>query len=498
VEGEAQHTIGTRTVRGMVWAYGSYVGGRFLVLLSTAVLARLLVPEEFGVVALALTFMALLEVIADLGLSQALVIQPDEVTEERSETVFVSSVVLGFGLSAVIAALSPFAAAFFDEPALVGITAALGANVFLRSLGVTHYALAQKRLDFRARTAAELTGVVVRGLVGIALALAGLGAWSLVIGYLAGTLALDAAIWKLVPWRPSLRPSREHLPHLLRFGGTLSAVDVIAAIISNLDYIFIGRVLGATALGLYTLGFRLPELIVINLSVVAGRVLFPAFSAVDPYTLGRAYLVALRYTLVIALPMAVALAILAEPLIRVAFGDQWLGSVTAMQVLTIYALAVAIGIPAGTVYKSTGRAGVLLKLAVLRLALLLTGLFLFVDLGINAVAACMAAAAGTTALIGIALASRLLRVGLGGIWSEVWPSLLAAAAMALPTLAIERVVDAPVVVLVLAGIAGGGVYLAAIRLVAPDWVRYLRSKMRPAPSPAPAALPETRETDVIA
>lgn len=499
---DASHGVASRTLRGMTWAYGSYVGGKLLVLLSTAILARLLTPEEFGLVALALTFMALLEGLSDLGLSGALVIQRIEVLHERAETVFVSTIAIGLVLSLAIVALSPLAEAFFDEPGLTGLTAALGANFFLRSLGATHYALALKGLDFRARTAAEVAGVIARGLTGIALALAGLGAWSLVIGYLVGTLVLDAAIWAMVPWRPKLEPRREHFGEMVRFGGTLSGVNVVTALTTNADYAFIGRVLGATALGLYTLGFRLPELLIINISVVAGQVLFPAFTVVDPDSLGRAFLISLRYTVMIGLSLATGLAILAEPLIVIAFGDQWLGSVTVMQILTVYALGITIGIPAGTAYKATGRAGVLLKLGIVRLSLLVAGLLLFTDLGINAVAACQATVAGMAAVFGLWLASRLLQVGLFPIVREIWPSVVATAVMAASLIGVAQIVQGNVLVLLVSAVVGAGAFGGTVWVLRPNWIGYLRARLfarREAPEPPPAEeLEPTRETDVIA
>ncbi len=499
---DASHGVATRTLRGMAWAYGSYVGGKLLVLLSTAILARVLTPEEFGLVALALTFMALLEGVSDLGLSGALVIQRVEVLHERAETVFVSTIAMGLVLSLAIVALSPLAEAFFGEPGLAGLTAVLGANFFLRSLGATHYALAMKGLNFRARTVAEVAGVIARGLTGIALALAGFGAWSLVIGYLVGTLALDVAIWAMVPWRPKLEPRREHFGEMVRFGGTLSGVDVVTALTTNADYAFIGRVLGATALGLYTLGFRLPELLIINISVVASHVLFPAFTIVDPDSLGHAFLTSLRYTVMIGLLLATGLAILAEPLIVITFGDQWLGSVTAMQILTVYALGITIGIPAGTAYKATGRAGVLLILGIVRFAALVTGLLLFTDLGINAVATCQATVAGLAAVVGLGLASRLLGVGLAPILREIWPSVVAAGVMAAALIGVDQVVHGDLPVLLAGAGAGAGAYLGTVWVVRPDWIRYLRTRLlaRPeVPEPPPAGeLEPTRETDVIA
>jgi O-antigen/teichoic acid export membrane protein len=320
-----------------------------------------------------------------------------------------------------------------------------------------------------------MSDVVIRGLTGIGLALAGAGAWSLVIGYLVGTATLSAVLWLLVPWRPRLRPRWSHLRELVRFGGTLSAVSVIGAVIANVDYVFIGRVLGPALLGLYTLGFRLPELIVVNLSIVAGLVLFPAFAAVDRVALGHAFLVSLKYTLMVALPCAAGLAALAEPLTLAAFGEKWRGSIGAMQVLSIYALGVAVGIPAGSAYKGIGRADVLLKLAIPRAALLIAAVAAFVNEGIVAVAWCQAGVAALFAAIGIGLATRLLGVGLVRIWSAAWPALVAVLGMLLVVIPIERAVDDPWATILVGGTAGGLFYLTLIWLLDRESLHHLRA-----------------------
>ncbi len=492
----SERGLGGRALRGMAWAYGSYVGGRLVILASTAVLARLLAPDQFGLVALALTFMALLEGVSDIGLSQALVIQQEDRLYERAETVFLSSVGLGVALSLFVAAISPLMAELFDQPQLTAIGAVLGANFFLSSLGTTHYALAQKALDFRVRTYAEFADVIVRGTVGVILAIAGFGVWSLVIGYLVGTVALDVAIWSLVPWRPKLRPHWADLRSMAKFGGALSAIDVISSVIANIDYLFVGGILGTTALGLYTLGFRLPELFILNLSVVAGKVLYPAFAAIED--LGRAFLVTLRFTLIVALPMAVGLIVLAEPFVRVAFGDKWLGSVGAMQILTVCALAISVGIPPGTVFKATGRAGTLLKLAVLRLVAVAGGLILVTHLGINAVAATQAIVAAVAEAIILVLAARVTKVRVPEVWREAWPPMVAAAAMFVPTFALGGLISSPIVALLLAGGAGSAVYVGVLAILAPDSFRYIRSRMARAGAVPPDDLEIVRETDVIA
>jgi len=483
--GADEPSLGVRTLRGTAWAYGSYLGGQVLVLVATAILARILTPSEFGLVGLALVFIVLLDTVSDLGLSPALVISTEEELSERANTVFALTIVLGATLSLLTAAVATLAGRFFDQPDVVPLLAVLGLNFLLRSLGATHYALAQKRMDFRARTTAELAGVIARGASGIALALAGLGAWSLVIGYLVGTTAITVTLWALVSWRPSGGPRRAHLPSMLRFGSTLTAVDVLAAVISQVDYIFIGRVLGISALGLYTLGFRLPEMLIISLAVVTGRVLFPAFAAVDRDALGRAFLVSVRYAAIVALPLAAGLAALAEPFVLAVFGDKWEGSVDSMRVLSLYALAVAIGIPAGIAYKATGQAGVLLKLAVPRAALVVASIALVVDEGIVAVAACQAAVAGLFAVIGLGIATRMLAVRPADLLAMVVPPLVAATAMGLAAFAVATAIEASWAALVLGIGIGLPTYAGLLWLLAPDALRDLRSRVAQAARRSP-------------
>jgi O-antigen/teichoic acid export membrane protein len=488
--------LGKRTLRGVFWAYGSYVGGRILMLVATAILARLLTPKEFGLVALAILFMFIFETLSDLGVSQALVVVKDDVELEHAETVFVWTVALGAGFSLLTAALSPLAALFFDQPKLTGILAALGLRFFLRSLSATHFALAQRRIDFRSRTAAQLSDVTTRGLTSIGLAIAGFGAWSLVLGYLAGSVALTAMLWTMVPWRPKLKPQRVHLRSMLTFGGKLSGLNLVTAIETNLDYLFIGRVLGATDLGLYSLGFRLPELLILNLSVVAGQVLFPAFASVDRGDLGRAFNASLRYTLMIALPMAAALAVLAHPFVIGLFGDQWERSVPAMRVLTLYALAVAIAIPGGTVLKATNRAGILLALSIPEGIMLFAAIWIFVDDGIVAVAICMASVLGLFALVSTVAGMRVLHVGSRQVWSALWPPLAATAGMVAVLVPIERTIDSPWPALAAGGVLGGATYLALLWVFARDALIRLRDLAR-APGPTPSE-PAPRETGTLA
>jgi lipopolysaccharide exporter len=259
----------------------------------------------------------------------------------------------------------------------------------------------------------------------------------------------------------------------------------------------VGRALGTTALGLYTLAFRLPELLILNLSVVTGRVLFPAFANVDREALGRAFLLSLRYTLMVGLPLAAGLAILAKPTILAVFGGQWHGSISPMQVLAVYALSVTVGIPGGTAFKAIGRADVLLKLAVPRLAMLVVALLLFGKEGILAVGACQAVTAVTFDTIALALAARRFEVSLRGMLEAAWPAIAGTAVMSVVVGAIALTVHSSWLALIASAVLGGVGYLASVALLAPESLRSLREIAFPR-SAGPGEGAPPRESHLVA
>jgi PST family polysaccharide transporter len=471
--------LGVRAMRGMVWAYGSYVGGRALVLVSTAILARLLGPHEFGLVALALVFIGFLETLSDLNLTQALIIQDDDQLEEKADTVWLVSVAMGLGLTIAIGAVGPLAAGFFHQPALVVLMPVLGANQFFRALGSTHYVLAQKRLNFSARSASEFADVIVRAAVGIGLALAGAGAWSLVIGYLVGTLAMVVTLWSLVPWRPHLRFRRAHLRGLAGFGGALTLVGILGAVMGSADDLIVGRRLGTTQLGLYGLAYRLPELLIINLSVVAAQVLFPTMASVSRQDLPAAFLRSLRYGLIVALPLAVWLGVLAEPIVVALFGHKWHDAGAAMQVMALWTLMNPINVIIGTAYKSLGRADLLLKIGVPQAIVLVGSILLVVDHGIVAVSACQAAVSIVFNIIATYIATRVLHVRLGGILRAAWPPVVASLGVMAALIPLQRAIDAPWPAITLGAVAAGVIYPVLLWLVARETVMELWSMVRP-------------------
>jgi lipopolysaccharide exporter len=471
---DQRHSLGTRTIRGMAWAYGAYGSGRLLVVVSTAILARLLTPRDFGVVALAIVATTFLEAAKDIGLGQALILAKPEEEEDRAQTVFAWSLLLGVALAVLTAALSPLISSFFHQPELRWLLSALGLNFILNALSGTHLSLARKHLNYRVRTASELAEVIVRGAVGIALALGGAGAWSLVLGTLAGSAAGATVLWRLVSFRPRLRLARTHLREMLSFGAGLTVSDLTGIVFYNTDYVFIGRVLGASSLGLYTIGFRIPELAILNVGQVAADVLFPAYSALDRSRLRDGYLTGVRYIAMLTVPLGVGLATLARPLILAVFGHKWTGSIPVARAIAGYTLFASLSISPGTVLKVSRNVRLLLVFSVPVTCVLVALLAIFTSHGILTVALITTGLQATIAPAQTIAVSRLLDLPLWDAVRELIPPTLAAVAMGLVLLGMLQLIHDPVTALVVGVPLGAAVYVATLWPLAKQHLRALR------------------------
>jgi O-antigen/teichoic acid export membrane protein len=465
--------MGGRALRGAFWAYGSYIGGRLLVLIAVGILARLLTPEDFGLVAIGMIVISLLETVKDLGLTQALVISDDEDLQESADTVFTVAMMAGGVLALVSVGAGLLAARFYSSPELAGLIAVLGANFLIRGVSLTHYAIAQKQLRFNIRTTAELASVIVRGVGSIALALLGFGAWSLVLGFLMGSLVFSIVLFLLVDYRPHLRISRSRVAGLVRFGGTLTGVDVLSAVAGATPDLIVGRTLGTAAVGFYTLALRIPELAVLNLANVAGQVFFPAFAKLGAANLRRAFLTAQRYVLIFALPVSCGVILLAAPIVEVVFGSQWTSSIGPMRLLTLYALGITCATPAGVVLKATGRAGTLLRMGLFNTVAITIAVLAVAHMGIVQVAAAVAVVTWlTTAIFGV-IAMRMLGVGVMDLARAGAPAAMGTVAVAAALIA-TLALGAPALVTLLVGTAlGTAAFGAALWLADREVIFYL-------------------------
>ena len=236
--------------RGVMWQGLAQVVAKLVVLVTTIILARLLSPEEFGLVSLALVLIAYAEAVADAGMAQALVYLPRTPASVRAA--LACSMLSGILLLLFALLLAPSIASFFGRPDASSLVRLLAVSLLAASLGALPEALLRRELAFRRLTAATVVRAITSGGVAVGLAFAGHGAWALAWGTVAGTVSYAAATWALLPERPDLavwRTTRAGLRQVLGYGMPVAGSTMLAKLIFDVDYLIIGRLLGATALG---------------------------------------------------------------------------------------------------------------------------------------------------------------------------------------------------------------------------------------------------------
>jgi PST family polysaccharide transporter len=451
----------------------SRFGGKLLFFVSTLLLARLLDKEDFGVAAYAITLITLIASVPGLGLAPALIHHRDD--PEMLDTGFWLGMAAGVLTCAAVWVVAPQSAWFFGDERAVGVTRALGFVFPLESLRNVHATLLRKRLEFRRRFVPEMAQALVKGAIAIAMALAGFGYWSLIWGTLVATAFAIPIYWSIAGWRPGLRVDAAAARELLPFGSHVVAVDLLGALVRNVDYLFVGRLLGAATLGVYTLAFRLPDLLVRNLCVVVGQVLLPVYAGVRdrPDVVRSTFLAAIGYVPALAAPVAIGLALLAEPLVLTAFGERWLEVAPVLPPVCIYALLISVIFNLGDLYKALGRPEVLTRLSLLRAVIGVPAIWFAASVGGSAAAVgwAQAGVAASAVVANLVVAGTLFGLPVGTALFRALPIALASAGLAAAVLAVEPLVaeSHPAVQLLVCGLAGGVAYAVALRLLAREF-----------------------------
>ncbi|PJF36729.1 MAG: hypothetical protein CUN49_03905 [Candidatus Thermofonsia Clade 1 bacterium] len=469
-----------KAVKSTAWTYLSYILSKGANLATTIILARLLTTAEFGIVGFALTVMSFLDAVRDLGLELALIQRRSEI-EEAAHTAFWMNIASNGAMWLVACLIAPLVAQFFNEPLVVIILPILSFSFVISSFGGTHDALIKRELKFGLRFVPSLGESLLKSVVAIQLALMGLGVWALVLGQLAGRLAFTLLAWRVLPWRPKLRFQPRIARQLFNYGYKASLDSFLSALQANIDYVFIGRLLGDAALGVYTVAYRMPEILIINFSIVIAQVLFPAYAMLqhDQAQLRKGVLSALRYVAIVTVPMGLGMALIAPLFTQVFFGEKWSQAGAIMAILALYGMVLAVSWNIGDVYKAIGRPDILWKTTLVEFGLLAPILFVLAQQSALAVAVGHLGVAVVVSALRLYIASRILQIAFFGALRQFVPSLLGSALMGSAVWGTLRMAELWAGQNTLNGLAvlsgavalGGGIYVAALWWLERDLVR---------------------------
>lgn len=354
-----------RTLVGLGWSGATRLLGQLLQLAAAVVLARLLSPNDYGLLGMVLVFTGFANSLADMGLG-ASIIHKSAPSERHLNSVFWLNVATGILLTVLLALAASLVARFYDEPRLGPLTVAIAINFFLGSLNVVHNALLEKSLNFRTKFWIETVSTLAAGIVALILAFTGAGVWSLVGQLLTSTAFRVVMMWSLSSWRPAMSFDFSAVKELMRFGGKLTGFGIVIYWSRNVDKLVIGRWIGSAALGFYSLADKLMRLPLTNVTEITTTVMFPALSAIqdEVETVKRAYLRGTRMIALLTFPMMIGLSVLAEPAILVVYGSKWREAIVILQLLCFAGMAQSVYNTATWIFLSQGRTGTLLGLGI--------------------------------------------------------------------------------------------------------------------------------------
>jgi len=354
---------------------------------SLMVLARLLEPKDFGLVAMVTAFTGVLNLFRDFGLSTATV-QRVNVTEEQISTLFWINIFVGAILWLSLTLAAPFVVTFYHEPNLFWVTVVLATGFLFNAAGVQHSAVLERQMRFTALAIIDVISFVASITIGISLAAAGFGYWALVAMSITPPFVATVCLWLTTSWIPGKPSKQAQIRSLIHFGGTITLNGVVTYIAYNLEKVLLGRFWGPEALGIYGRAYQLISIPTENLNSAVGGIAFSALSRVqdDPPRFKNYFLKGYSLTLALTLPATIAVALFAKDIILVLLGPKWKDSTVIFQLLAPTIMIFALINPLSWLLMSLGLVRRSLNIAFVLAPLVIAGYVLGLPYGPKGVA----------------------------------------------------------------------------------------------------------------
>lgn len=353
------NTIGQKTVKGIVWNGSSNLFNVALNFVITAVLARLISPSDFGLMAIILIVINFAGIIADFGISAA-VIQKQDISNKQLSSLFYLNIVIGIILTVLLFFSAFFIAGFFGKTELIHLLQVISFSFILISPGQIFRTYLQKHLEFKTIFKVDTASLIIYGIFSIWFAFHGMGIWSLVYGFIIRQAFNSFLLSIYSSLRLTYYFNFESIKNLLKFSSFVFADRIFNYFFRNLDNIIVGKFLGVEALGFYSLAYNLMLFPVSNIAQALMPVIFPAFSLVQSNNekIRYGYLKAVKCISLVTFPLMTLLFLTTTEFISLAYGQKWLPAVPVIQVFCLVGAIQSIGTTVGTVLYAKGKSNI--------------------------------------------------------------------------------------------------------------------------------------------
>lgn len=467
-----------KAIKGVIWSAIESWGNRIISVSIFFLLARLLDPESFGLVALAGVFIDFVQIFIDQGFSQA-IIQRENLESEHLNCAFCINIGIGILLTVLTLRFADVVANGFSQPDLTPIIRWLSLGFLLSSLSKVQEAILQRQLDFKALASRSLFASVISGLVGVTMALMGWGVWSLVTKILVFGIIKTVLVWWVSDWRPTFKVSFAHFKDIFSFGINILGWRIFNFSTRRSDDFLVGYFLGTTALGYYNVAYRLLLMITELLIGVSQKVAIPAFARLqtEPERLRNAFYKVTQLTSFISFPIFLGIAALAPQLIRLFLGEEWNQSIPIMQILAFVGILHAVSNFNDSVVFAVGKPSWNLKFKILSAVIIFTGFFVGVRWGIVAVSSAYVVSNYLLYPISIVMVHKLIKLDFIKYIGQFKASFFGSIFMVLSIVGIQYIIGDSINLLVsmtVSIIVALFIYLYSIYLIQPSLIPNFR------------------------
>lgn len=419
-----------KTVKGLIWSTlerFSVQGIQFVVMI---IMARMLTPNDYGLVGMLTVFIAVSQSLVDSGFSQALIRKLDR-TETDNSTVFYFNIAVGIILYGLLFAIAPLIADFYKEPQLTLITRVISLSILFNSFVVVQLALLTVKIDFKTQAKAAMIATLVSGGLGIWMAASGYGVWSIVAQQLTNLGISTILLWHLAHWRPRLTYSWKSFHELFGFGSKLMVSGLIDTVFRNIYLIVIGRMFSAADLGYYTRAHQFTDFPSSNITGIIQRVTYPILCSIqnEDERLSNIYRKFLRLSAFIIFPLMMGLAAVAKPLVLVLLKEQWLFTSTLLSIICFSMMWYPIHAINLNLLKVKGRSDLFLKLEIYKKIVSITILCITIPMGLIAMCIGSFCSSMIALIINTYYTGKLIRVGYFRQMHDLFPTFLLSISM---------------------------------------------------------------------
>ena len=449
----------------MLWSLSSRVGSQAMQLAFSIALARILSPAEFGTIGMLLVFSGFAQLIADSGLTSALIHKQD-LSEVDKCTVFWIQIVAAVALTAAFFASGEALAEFFRDPQLRVLSRAISLVFTIQALGQVHGALLRREFRFRFLAFVSIAASGLSGALAVALAILGFGVWALLWQILSFAAVTTVLMWAGLRWIPKFRFSGTSASELGRYGLYLLGHSALNYWLRNGANLIVGRYLGSVDLGIYSRANSLMLLPINNIAAVFGQVMFPALARTqdDKAEFRALYIKALRLIAFAAFPLMAEVGLLSREVVTILFGDQWLPMVPILRILSVVGMFQSVIFPVGWVFTALGRTKDQFLLSILLVAAFAVAMGLGIQGGLLGVTVAYAAWTLLSGLMNIFVSCRLLDMAIYRTFEAVARIAAATALMTAVVFAVDSAIGAEIAMIarIIVSLAVGAlIYLAA-------------------------------------